>query len=247
MEFEWCPWRFQGPDLSPILPPIWLVLILGLEMSSSVQLLAGLWTQAANHWTIMSHAAATSFSWAQLPPWGSQHSCRHVTLLNPLRWAPLGLCHLPRKSQNVLPIQPHTQRTWTLLKLPLLPSCCGGADPMSTLGSSWPFSSGMCWCQRGQQGKEQAGEESWLWSEGTLQLWTEANPRGRTVTFLLTTHIKERPVTRVFSCAPRPAAGLSLFLSSLTHRREAEQRLMGADVVEKPSAQNVSSVLLQRI
>lgn len=36
---EWnlsdAPGGFQGPDLSPILPPIWLVLILGLEMSFS--------------------------------------------------------------------------------------------------------------------------------------------------------------------------------------------------------------------
>lgn len=49
---------FQGPDPSPILPPIFL----GLEMSSLFQLLAGLWTQAANHWTIMSHVVATSLS-----------------------------------------------------------------------------------------------------------------------------------------------------------------------------------------
>lgn len=93
---------FQGPDPSPILTPIFL----GLEMSSLLQLLAGLWIQAANHWTIMSHVAATSLSWAQLQPRGSQYSCCCVTLLNPLRWTPFGLCCLPRKSQNVLPIQP---------------------------------------------------------------------------------------------------------------------------------------------
>ena len=240
MKFKWCPWKFFKAQTQV---PSCLLSSLGWKCP----LYSSYWLDYGPKLPI------TGPSWAMwLPPAcpehsyslrGSQYSCCHVTLLNPLdRWAPLGLCHLPRKSQNVPLIQPIYP-----VGSPSFHPVVEELIPRPLWGVLGHFPLGCVVVKEDSRVKNQAAEESRLWSEGTLQLWTEANPRGRTVTFLLTTNIKERQVTQVLSCTPLPAAGLPLFLSSLTHGCEADQRLMGADVVEKPSAQNVLSVLPQRI
>ena len=95
--------------------------------------------------------------------------------------------------------------------------------------------------------KSQAVEGSGLWSEGTFSCEKRQILKVGQLHFLLTMDIKERQGTQLFSCTPLPAPGLPFFLSSLTHGVEADLRLMGADVVEKPSVQNVLSLKPPRI
>lgn len=148
----------------------------------------------------------------------SKYSCCLVALLNSLDGLPSDSVVCLEKLECATRSAHHSQCTRELLKLPLLPSCCGGADPTSIRGSSWPFSSGMCCRQRGQKGKEPGSRRKWIMEWRNLQLWKEANPKGRTVTFSVNRGHKRKtsnPTFQLYSpSSPRPA-----FLFVVTHTR----------------------------
>lgn len=163
VEFEWRPWRFSRPRPRSD-PASYLV--------GSHPLAGNVLFSPATGWNMDPRCQVTEPSRAMrlLPACPehssclgeSKYSCCLVALLNSLDGLPSDSVVCLEKLECATRSAHHSQCTRELLKLPLLPSCCGGADPTSIRGSSWPFSSGMCCRQRGQKGKEPGSRRKWI-------------------------------------------------------------------------------------